>query len=249
MIDVPSPLQLTVLLTNWQTFATYPGIGKVAFANLHYAKPIANATVFNKWNNISAMQDTTGLRAMSGMANLLNEGAPAPGAYQTWWGISLKMDEDFLQFVVDIFSEHEATVADFEKILLIMAMQPITEGALRAIPKNGGNALGLNLHNRPYFILNFNAAWNKKEDEPKFHKVISDVIHAVKAEAKRRGLDNDFVYLNYASEYQDPVGSYGKATKDRLIRGPKKYDPAQVFEYLQPGGFKLIKGAPESMAA
>lgn len=238
---------LTVSLTVLQTFATYPGIGKVAFANLHYAKPITNATVFNKWNNITAMQDTTGLRTMSGMANLLNEGATAPGAYETWWGISLKMDENFLHFVVNTFFEHEATVADVDKILVIMAMQPITEGALRAMQKNGGNALGLNPDNGPYFILNFNAAWNNKEDEPKFHKVISNIIDAVKSEAKRRGLDNDFVYLNYASEYQDPIGSYGQAGKQRLIQISKKYDPAQVFQYLQPGGFKLVKGAPKSM--
>lgn len=190
--------------------------------------------------------DTTGLRKMSEMADLLNEGAPAPGAYQTWWGISLKMDRSLLEFVVNAFFEQEGTIADVEKILIIMAMQPITEGALKAMQKNGGNALGLDPNDGPYFILNFNAAWNRKEDEPKFHRVISKVIETVKTEAKRRSLDNDFVYLNYASEYQDPIGNYGTANKERLIKISKKYDPAQVFQRLQPGGFKLIKGAPSS---
>ncbi|KAJ4985186.1 hypothetical protein SVAN01_09322 [Stagonosporopsis vannaccii] len=227
------------------TFATYPGLGKVAFANLHYAKPIENAPVFAQWNNLTAIMDTTGLRTMSGMANLLNEGAPAPGAYQTWWGISLKMDKDLLRFVVDAFFEQEATIADVEKILLIMAIQPITEGALKAMQKNGGNALGLDQGNGPYFVVNFNAAWNNEEDEPKFHKVISKVVDAVKAEAKRRNLDNNFIYLNYASEYQDPISSYGTANKERLIKISKKYDPAQVFQYLQPGGFKLNRGTPK----
>lgn len=217
----------------------------MAFANLHYAKPIANASVFDQWNNIPAISDTTGLRTMSGMADLLNEGAPAPGAYQTWWGISLKMDRSLLDFVMNYFFEQEATIASVEKILIIMAVQPITQGALMAMQRNGGNALGFDLNGGPYFILNFNAAWNKKDDEPKFHRVISKVISTVKAEAKRRGLDNDFVYLNYASEYQDPIGSYGAANKERLIRISQKYDPAQVFQKLQPGGFKLIKGAPK----
>lgn len=228
-----------------QTFATYPGISKVAFANLHYAKPISNASVFGRWNNLTALMDTTGLRTMSGMANLLNEGAPAPGAYQTWWVISLKMDRNLLQYVVDAFFEQEATIANVEKILITMAVQPITEGALQAMQSNGGNALGLNPNNGPYFILNFNAAWEKEEDEPQFHRVISNVIKAAKAEAKKRGLDNDFVYLNYASEYQDPTGSYGVANKERLEKVSKKYDPSQVFQYLQPGGFKLTKGAPK----
>ncbi|KAG9188953.1 hypothetical protein G6011_05821 [Alternaria panax] len=226
------------------TFASAPGIGKVSFANLHYAKPIANAPVFSRWSNITPIEDTTGLRPMSGMADLLNQGAPTPGAYQTWWGISLKMDRQLLQFVVDTFYEQEATVADVEKILLIMAVQPITESATKAMQKNGGNSLGIDPGNGPYFVLNFNAAWNNKEDEPKFHSVIANIIKLVKAEAKRRNLDNDFVYLNYASEYQNPLGSYGTKNKDRLVKISKNYDPKQVFQYLQPGGFKLVKDAP-----
>ncbi|XP_014557126.1 hypothetical protein COCVIDRAFT_15519 [Bipolaris victoriae FI3] len=229
------------------TFASAPGIGKVAFANLHYAKPIANASVFSSWNNIPAIQDTTGLRQMSGMANLLNEGAPGPGAYQTWWGISLKMDRQLLEFIIETFYTQEATIADVEKILLIMAIQPITERAIKAMQKNGGNALGIDPFHGPYFILNFNAAWTKPGDEPKFHAVIANTIQLIKAEAQRRNLDNDFVYLNYASEFQDPIASYGKENKERLVRISRKYDPKQVFQYLQPGGFKLVKGAPNEL--
>jgi hypothetical protein len=55
-----------------QTFANYPCVGKVAVANLHYAKPIASAPVFAAWNNITAIDDTTGLRTMGEMADLLN---------------------------------------------------------------------------------------------------------------------------------------------------------------------------------
>ena len=182
---------------------------------------------------------------MSGMADLLNQGAPAVGNYETWWGISLKMDRQLLQFIADTFYAQEATVADVEKILLIAAIQPITDSAIKAMQKNGGNALGLDLSKGPYFVLNFNAAWTKAEDEPKFQAVIANTIKLIKAEAKRRNLDNDFIYLNYASEFQDPIGSYGKKNKERLIQISKKYDPKQVFQYLQPGGFKLVKGAPK----
>lgn len=113
--------------------------------------------------------------------------------------------------------------------------------------KNGGNALGIDPFYGPYFILNFNAAWTKPGDEPKFHAVIANTIQLIKAEAQRRNLDNDFVYLNYASEFQDPIASYGKENKERLVRISRKYDPKQVFQYLQPGGFKLVKGAPNGL--
>jgi len=181
---------------------------------------------------------------MSGLADLLNQGAPAPGAYESWWGVSLKMDRQLLGFVVDTFFAQAATVADIEHIFFIMAIQPITEGAMKGMQKNGGNALGLDPENGPYFVLNFNPAWNRAENEVKFFKAVSIVIDLVKSEAKRRELDNSYIYMNYASEYQDPISSYGAANRQRLIKISKKYDPAQVFQYLQPGGFKLAKGAP-----
>jgi hypothetical protein len=153
-----------------------------------------------------------------------------------------------MQFAIDTFYTQYATVANVEQILLIMAFQPITKPAMEAMQKNGGNALGLDTENGPYFIINFNAAWNSKEDEPKFHEVIKGIIATLKAEAKRRNLDDDFVYLNYASEYQDPIGSYGAKNKERLRSVSRKYDPTQAFQYLQPGGFKLVKGAPNPNA-
>ena len=211
---------------------------------MDYAKPVANASIFAQWNNISAIDDTTGLRTMGGLADLLNQGAPAPGAFETWWGISVKIDRKLMQFAIDTFYTQYATVADVEQILLIMAFQPITKPAIQAMQKNGGNALGFDPENGPYFIINFNAAWNSKDDDPKYNRVINSIIAVLKTEAKRRNLDNDFVYLNYASEYQDPFGSYGAKNKERLKSVSRKYDPKGVFQYLQPGGFKLIKGAP-----
>jgi hypothetical protein len=230
-----------------QVIAPAPGIGKVMVSTLNYAKAIANASVFDDWNKVTPLNgsDSTGFRTMSGMATHLSEGGPPAGTFETFWGVTLKMDRRFLDFIVDVFFAEVATIANVEQVLQVMAIQPITKGAMQAMQKNGGNALGLNPENGPYFVLNFNSAWTRTEDEPEFFGVISNVIKAAKAEAQRRGLDNDLVYLNYASEHQDPIGSYGAANKKRLISISKKYDPARVFQYLQPGGFKLVKGAPK----
>jgi hypothetical protein len=231
-----------------QVIAPSPGIGKVMVSTLNYAKPVANAPVFDDWNKVIPLNgsDTTGFRTMSGMATHLGEGGPPAGTFETFWGITLKMNRGLLDFIVDAFFTEVATIADVEQVLQVMAIQPITKGAMQAMQKNGGNALGFDPENGPYFVLNFNSAWTRAEDEPKFFGVISNVIKAVKAEAQKHGLDNDLIYLNYASEYQDPIGSYGTVNKQRLIDISKKYDPAQVFQYLQPGGFKLVKGAPKS---
>lgn len=66
----------------------------------------------------------------------------------------------------------------------------------------------------------------------------------VKAKAKEIGCDNDYVYMNYASQYLDPLGSYGATNVAKMASISQKYDPAQVSQQLQPGGFKLGAGAP-----
>ncbi|KAI9746929.1 MAG: hypothetical protein M1835_002318, partial [Candelina submexicana] len=50
---------------------------------------------------------------------------------------------------------------------------------------------------------------------------------------------NNFQYLNYADTKQNPIAGYGQANVDKLVAASKKYDPAQVFQKLVPGGFKL----------
>jgi FAD/FMN-containing dehydrogenase len=45
--------------------------------------------------------------------------------------------------------------------------------------------------------------------------------------------------MNYASQFQDVVASYGKENQERLKRVARKYDPTGVFQRLVPGYFKL----------
>jgi hypothetical protein len=45
------------------------------------------------------------------------------------------------------------------------------------------------------------------------------------AESKRRGLWNRWVYLNYASQWQDPIQGYEITNKLELQSVSSKYDP------------------------
>ena len=56
-------------------------------------------------------------------------------------------------------------------------------------------------------------------------------------------MNNDYIYMNYASPYQDVIESYGAENKQRLKDIAEEYDPIGVFQRLQPGYFKL-EGAP-----
>lgn len=56
-----------------------------------------------------------------------------------------------------------------------------------------------------------------------------------------RGSAVDFVYLNDASRDQNPLASYGAENLSRLRAISREYDPEQVFQKLQNGGFLLSR--------
>lgn len=59
------------------------------------------------------------------------------------------------------------------------------------------------------------------------------------AYAKTKGLANEYLYMNYASQFQDVVPSYNTTNHAKLVSIAEKYDPAGVFQTHQPGYFKL----------
>lgn len=59
--------------------------------------------------------------------------------------------------------------------------------------------------------------------------------------AKARGLHLPFLYMNHAARDQDPLASYGPENLARLRDVARKYDPVQMFQTLQNGGFLLSR--------
>jgi len=68
------------------------------------------------------------------------------------------------------------------------------------------------------------------------------------AYAKSKGLGNEYLYMDYASQFQAVVPSYNATNHTKLVSIAGKYDPTGVFQRLQPVYFKL-NGAPASGAS
>ncbi len=81
--------------------------------------------------------------------------------------------------------------------------------------------------------------WGNAADDDKLIGIAEGIIAKSIALAKSRGLDNRYLYQNYAYISQDVFSGYGNNNKARLIEIQQKYDPAKVFVNLQPGYFKL----------
>lgn len=55
------------------------------------------------------------------------------------------------------------------------------------------------------------------------------------------GSQLDYRFMNDAYEGQDVLSSYGAGNFERLLEISKAYDPDQVFQQLQHGGWLLSK--------
>ncbi|CAI9628457.1 unnamed protein product [Alternaria burnsii] len=228
------------------SFGFTPSIGKIAIVQTHYAQPIANPPIFNEIRALSPVMDDTAFGTLANMTMKMNGGRAeeALGNRQTMWDVSLKVDRELYTYLVDTFYTLLPEIQAVEGLSPYISIQAITEGQLKGMQKNGGNALGLDAGKGPYFVMNMSAWWKKASDDATVLKFFSTVMKNVKAYAEGKDLDNDYIYMNYASEFEDPLASYGSANMAKLIAVSKKYDPAQVFQKLHPGYFKLGQGAP-----
>ncbi|KAF3052903.1 hypothetical protein E8E11_011465 [Didymella keratinophila] len=226
------------------SFSYAAPLGKIAIAQLDYAKPVANASVFNDWNAISHLQSSTDIHTLAELTIMMNQGL-TDGLRQTQWDVTFKVDRNLFEFLVNTFYAELPAVQDAAGFFPSISIQAITAGQLKSMQKNGGNALGLKAATGPYFIMNMSSRWQNASDDARILAFFSTIIKKVKAEAKSKGLDNDYIYMNYASQFEDPIGSYGAANVQKLKAVSARYDPASVFINLMPGHFKLGKGAPD----
>lgn len=135
------------------------------------------------------------------------------------------------------------SIEDAEGILAVLSFQAITVPAMEKMHQNGGNTLGLDPSHGPVFICNLAILWTSATDSDRIFAFSNSLYTRLVAEAGKRGLNNDYIYMNYASPYQDVISSCGAASKQKLKKVARVYDATAVFQKLQPGYFKL-EGAP-----
>ena len=223
------------------SFTSYQGLS-LASAALEYAKPVANAPVFNEYLAVPVISDTTSVRTLANITNEFAQSNP-DGRRETYWVAAYKLTNAMTTYVKDTFYKELPTVIDASGIVPAATLQVITVPQIKAMAQRGGNPLGLTPDEGPLLLLNMNVQWDNVADDQRILDFNRRIIDETVAYAKTNGLYNEYLYMNYASQFQDVISSYGSANKARLVSIAKKYDPTGVFQDLEPGGFKL-DGAP-----
>lgn len=212
---------------------------KLAATELWYAKPNGSkATIFDGFNAITAIADTTQDRVLHEYAIELQSSNPY-GFREIYYGLTVKANSAIAKIARDIFFEEYPAVEGVSGGNPVLIMQGITEGQIKNMAKNGGNALGLSVADGPLYLMHIASWWLNESDDETIHKFISKVLTRIQTEAKKRGLENDYVYMNYASPFQNVIANYGPDNVSKLKKIAFQYDPTGVFQTLQPGHFKL----------
>lgn len=111
----------------WVAWITNSGV-KLAAAELWYAKPNGqNASIFNSFEGISAISDSTRNKNLTTYTADVAEMNPY-GYRECYYVLSARASRAVAQAATDIYYEEIATVADVPGLSTAMVWQGITEG-------------------------------------------------------------------------------------------------------------------------
>ena len=217
---------------------------QVAQVELEYADPISNAPILAEYNAVpNAIADQTAVRSLAELTALLEGPASGAGLRQAFWTWTVNLDKEMATVTKDIFFEELPSIIDAKDLLPAVSLQVITEPQLEKMATNGGNPLGLSAKDGPLMLVLVAVKWSNSADDDRINKFAAKVKDRALAVATAKGKASSYLYMNYASPYQNVVAGYGTANQAKLKAISRKYDPTGVFETLQPGYFKL-DGAP-----
>jgi len=222
------------------SFAVTAG-SPAAQIQLEYLEPVDEANppaILKEYLSLPAIMTSTLNRTLASDTDMLNAQMPAGHRYSFWAG-TFKLDRDFMAWMQALHQETVGPLPDQGSL----TFQAFTVPAIQQMSKKGGNALGLDPADGPLFHCLLYMVWDDASKDDQLNKAALEFMNAAKAEAMARGVYNRYIYMNYAGPYQNVVPGYGEANLARLKSVAKKYDPSEVFQKLQPGGYKL-EGAP-----
>ncbi len=138
-----------------------------------------------------------------------------------------KLVEDLKAFIPDGDFITQCLFQPFPKLL----------GQLSAAA--GGNVLGIEQQPHNWLLWLAAAQVRTPEQEAYAYPRVREWVDAVRGFAATIDGNAAWTYLNYADGSQDPLASYGLQNVGFMKKVAARYDPAQVFQTLCRGGFKV----------
>ncbi|KAG9258787.1 FAD binding domain-containing protein [Emericellopsis atlantica] len=222
----------------WIAWLSQGGM-KLAATEFWYATPEgADAAIWEPYENLTAIADSTKERTHHEYAHAQDESNPY-GFREVYYGLTVKAGSEVAAKARDVFFEEQPKLADVEGANPVLIFQGITTEQIKHMSARGGNPLGINLADGPLYLIHVACWWSNAEDDERVYSWISNLLTRIESEASALGKQNDYIYMNYGSLYENVIANYGPDNVDKLNSIAKFYDPTAVFQKLQPGHFKL----------
>ncbi|KAI0888706.1 putative oxidoreductase [Annulohypoxylon maeteangense] len=110
------------------------------------------------------------------------------------------------------------------------------------IYKRGGadtNALGLTKQESSLAICLISPAWSDAAHDEQVYSAARSLMSDIEEKAKKLGVYDPYIYLDYAAPWQDVIKGYGEENVKMLQALRKRVDPVGVFTRMVKGGFKI----------
>ncbi|KAF2676575.1 FAD-binding domain-containing protein [Lentithecium fluviatile CBS 122367] len=207
------------------------GVGFVVAANIEYTKEgVENPATFQPFT--AAQPQFINSMRTSNLTDFTVE--------QMYITTTFKSQLAFLQSAYSNFKSISPQLSAVPNLSFSWTIQPIPPALTSKSAPLGGNMLGLDPSEGALVLGLISATWDTAADDELVYRVGKQFYDNIVSEAKSKGLYNDWIYLNYASKWQDPIGGYGVENKKKLQAASRKYDPSGLFQKHVPGGFKLF---------
>ncbi|KAI0398835.1 putative oxidoreductase [Xylaria palmicola] len=102
------------------------------------------------------------------------------------------------------------------------------------------NALGLtNENGRSLVVCLISPAWSNGAQNDQVYAAARSLMDDISARAKKLGVYDPYIYLDYAAPWQEVIPSYGAESVKKLQQLRKRVDPKKLFTKKVTGGFKI----------
>jgi FAD/FMN-containing dehydrogenase len=149
------------------------------------------------------------------------------------------LTEDFISEVYDLADATAKELLAVVGLAFTLTFQPLPYALYSKSAATGGNVLGLDRFQDDLINMLFTLSWQLPLDNARIETTMKRLEDDIEALSRERGLFNEFVYLNYAAEWQEPLDGYGEANVEFMRSVSRRYDPNGLFQKGVPGGFKL----------
>ncbi|KAJ5952345.1 uncharacterized protein N7479_010758 [Penicillium vulpinum] len=206
---------------------------------LEYTTPVAYPAAFDSFTTIA---NTSSSMRVANLWNLTQELGQASGYRDIFVTGTFVNNLDVMKRTVDIHNrmiEEAKAGAKGDDYTMFTMIQPWPKLFTDHSVERGGNMLGLDRFDENLFQVLIDYSWKDEADDALFNQLANGALEELTTYSKSIGADNEFIYLNYANETQDPLSSYGPENVKYIQAVAKKYDQTGVFQTQVPGGFKI----------